>query len=398
MSRIQILCAACLTLLVLQQAHGEDDASQLRNQMIDAYAQVTTYQANVTFEVSQKKRRWRLVQDFRVAYDRTGNQLLVDKPDSVVISDGKRLYIRADQVPGRHLDVAVPQPLTYSSLMKTAPYIRFPQLPDIAFLLGNDPTAFSTRVKVLAPDREDDWLRLQYQTIEGDRVLYVDPQSHLITGAKWRVGGANGGPLNQKAAILTLKIDILKHNEQFEEDLFVFDSTNSMPVGAFRDLIRGDVPAGKEMEGKDAPAIDLNKLNGDAFVLSKAEADVIVLDFWATWCMPCHRSLAAMQEVHEWARREGKSVLVVAVNLEEPSDDVEAFWKWKKYTMPTILDVEGKVTKAYQVGPIPHTVIIHDGKIKHVHIGLMPNTQQLIKDQIEQILTSELAGVDPGSS
>ncbi len=400
MPRLILTCAIILVCGLSHHVKADDEADQLRERIRAAYDETRTYQADVTYEASRKDGRWRLTQTFKVAYDRTGNQLLVDKPDSVVVCDGNRLYVRADSVPGRHLDAGAPQPLTFDRLLGKAPFLREPTLPDIAFLLGHDPLAFSTRLKVLAADPMDDQqrARLQFQTMRGEMIYYIDSSSNLVTGAKWRIGGQMRGPLEPEPTELSLEVNIVKRNDEFDEDLFVFDVSNSMPVGEFRDLFMAEAPAAQQMVDEDAPPIDLNTVEGDAFLLEKVEDEIVVLDFWATWCIPCHRALEVVQKLHEWARREGKPVKFVAINIEEESDDVAAFWEWKKLTMPTLLDSQGDVSRAYQVQPIPHTVIIHNGVIKQVHIGLVVDMEQRVQKEIEDLLTGEMAGEEANTA
>jgi len=386
----------CLVLMLSAGAFAEDQTAKWRGRITEAYAQTRTYQAVITFESSMKDGRWRLVQSFRVAFDRSGNKFLIDRPEDRLVCDGQRIYARSDNVPGRHLEANAPQPVGYDDMLRLAPFMRFPSLPDVAMLLGDDPMAFSSSVTVLAPDPTDrrQRVRLRVDTVDGPVTYLVDGATGLITGVRWGTGEQVVGPLEPLPQRLSLEIDIVKRNELFEEDLFVFDPANSQPVGQWIDLVTGVGGAGEELVDQPAPPIDLNTLEGDAFMLENVDAEVIVLEFWATWCMPCHRSLQRMQDLTEWAQDNGKSVVIVPINMTNMEDtrvDVESFWQWKGFTMRTLLDESGNVAAAYKVGPVPHTVIIHQGVVKRVQVGLSQDMASALRGEIEALLDSQMA-------
>ena len=141
------------------------------------------------------------------------------------------------------------------------------------------------------------------------------------------------------------------------------------------------------MEGKQAPPIKLKTLKGKFIHLARVKADVIVLDFWATWCPPCRQGLPLLQEFENWAKQEKKSVAVFAVNLKEKPHVVKRFWEEQGFNMTVLMDTAGKSAKAYGVRGIPQTVIIHRGKIEQVHVGFSPNMVQTLKAQTEALLS-----------
>jgi thiol-disulfide isomerase/thioredoxin len=390
------MSGACLVLILSAGALADDQAAAWRQRIAEAYKQTRTYQADITFESSMKDGRWRLVQTFRVAYDRSGNKFLMDRPEDRLVCDGHRIFARSDNVPGRHLEADAPQPLGYDDMLRLAPFMRYPSLPDVAMLLGDDPMAFSSSVQVLDPDPTDRRrrVRLRVETVDGPVTYLVDSASGLITGVRWGTGDQVVGPLEPLPQRLSLEIDVVKRNELFEEELFVFEAANSQPVGQWIDLVAGVGGAGEELVGHPAPPIDLNTLEGNAFMLENVAAEVIVLEFWATWCMPCHRSLQRMEDLTQWAADNGKSVAIVPINMTNMEDtrvDVESFWQWKGFTMPTLLDEQGNVAGAYKVGPVPHTVIIHNGVVKRVQVGLSQDMATALRGEIESLLDSQMA-------
>jgi len=143
---------------------------------------------------------------------------------------------------------------------------------------------------------------------------------------------------------------------------------------------------GHASEDKPAPPIRLKFMDGRPFDLNDVKADVVVLDFWATWCPPCRKGLPLLQKFHNWTLKNKKSVAIYAVNLREHPSKVRQFWKQQKFNMDVLMDSEGRVAQAYGVTGIPHTAILYNGKIVSVHVGYTPNMVKILKQEVEKLL------------
>jgi len=124
------------------------------------------------------------------------------------------------------------------------------------------------------------------------------------------------------------------------------------------------------LDGKAAPDFTLPRLDGASVTLSNhLGKDVVVLDFWASWCPPCRKGLPALDRVSK--SLEGESVAIYAINIRESQALVAEFARMEKLTLPILLDDTGLVADDYGVTTIPQTVIIdRSGKVYKVEAGI----------------------------
>ncbi len=124
------------------------------------------------------------------------------------------------------------------------------------------------------------------------------------------------------------------------------------------------------LDGKVAPDFTLPNLNGTSVSLSShLGKDVVVLDFWASWCPPCRKGLPTLNSLAK--ALEGQSVAVYAINIRESTALVSEFARVEKLTLPILLDDTGLVADDYGVTTIPQTVIIdRAGNVHKVLVGL----------------------------
>ena len=101
--------------------------------------------------------------------------------------------------------------------------------------------------------------------------------------------------------------------------------------------------------------------------LSDLKGKVVLLDFWATWCVPCRVELPNLELLHRDFKDKG--LLVLGVDTEEPKDQT-AFMEKFGYTFRFLVDPNEKVKNLYAVGGIPATVLIDkDGNIQMFDTG-----------------------------
>jgi peroxiredoxin len=136
-----------------------------------------------------------------------------------------------------------------------------------------------------------------------------------------------------------------------------------------------------------APDFTLSDLNGQSVSLNALRGRPVLLNFWASWCGPCRSEMPYLQELQLDPAWRERSLLILAVNLQESNTVVSKFITDSGFSFTVLLDAKGEVGGLYNVASIPATYIIgKDGIIKNSRIGAF-----ISKSQIEQMLTSALS-------
>lgn len=136
---------------------------------------------------------------------------------------------------------------------------------------------------------------------------------------------------------------------------------------------------------QEAKAFELPLLAGGEFDLAKEKGKVIVLDFWATWCGPCIKSLPDL--ISQMSVFDPKKVRFIGVNQAEPDDQVKTFLKTRGWKFEVALDANQRVGQQFGVEGIPHTVVIGpDGKVAYVKTGYEPDGAKQIAEVVRKLL------------
>jgi peroxiredoxin len=119
----------------------------------------------------------------------------------------------------------------------------------------------------------------------------------------------------------------------------------------------------KSAVGYLAPDFNLRNLKGNYQSLESFSGQVVVLNFWATWCVPCRVEMPSFEKLYRRYRSEG--VVVLAVTLDKNSKQkVESFVDEYGISFPILLDEEGKVERLYPSMTIPFTYVIdREGRV-----------------------------------
>ena len=135
--------------------------------------------------------------------------------------------------------------------------------------------------------------------------------------------------------------------------------------------------------GTPAPAINIDLLGGGKLDLTALKGkNIVILDFWATWCGPCITAMPQIEKVASEFKKKG--VVLYAVNLEETAAEVQHFAEQNGVTAKIALDTADTVARDYQATSIPQTVLIgKDGTIQVVHVGLSSNLERQLRKELD---------------
>lgn len=140
---------------------------------------------------------------------------------------------------------------------------------------------------------------------------------------------------------------------------------------------QGSAPAAASQasaQKAQAPGFSLKDTAGASHSIQPGDGKIYVINFWATWCPPCRNE---MPEMNAFAGKHKDKVTFYAVDLQEEGGKVQAFLKDNGYTLPVLLDQEGKAAALYKVRVVPTTVILDEkGNVLQRHEG-MATAQQL---------------------
>jgi thiol-disulfide isomerase/thioredoxin len=136
-----------------------------------------------------------------------------------------------------------------------------------------------------------------------------------------------------------------------------------------------------------APAFKLTGRGGKAIDLAQFKGQVVMINFWATWCGPCRQEMPLLEDIHKKYKAMGFTML--AVNVEPDSAAAEA-WLGKlakPVTFPVAFDTESKVSKLYKVAGMPSTVFVdRKGNVRVMHKGYKPGDENFYLTQIRSML------------
>lgn len=143
--------------------------------------------------------------------------------------------------------------------------------------------------------------------------------------------------------------------------------------------------ASSGLEGKLAPDFALRSSTGENLRLSEYRGDVVMINFWATWCGPCRQEMPLLDELYQRYERVGFNLL--GVNIDDDSRRAMAMIEELGVDFPVLFDASKEVSKLYQVEAMPVTVIVdREGNVRHVHHGYKPGYEDKYLDQIRSLL------------
>jgi thiol-disulfide isomerase/thioredoxin len=137
--------------------------------------------------------------------------------------------------------------------------------------------------------------------------------------------------------------------------------------------------------GQPAPDFALRSFGGENLRLSEHLGEVVVINFWATWCGPCRQEMPLLDEIYVKYRRAG--LVLLSVNIDEQREPAVEMAKTLQVSYPVLFDGLKTVSKSYQVGAMPVTVLIdREGLVRYVSEGYKPGYEKRYTEQLRELL------------
>ena len=162
----------------------------------------------------------------------------------------------------------------------------------------------------------------------------------------------------------------------------------------FADVSLANHADDNQNERQSAPSFLSENFNGGETGLADVKGKVILLHFWATWCIPCHEEMQGMEAL--WQKYKDQGLVVLGVTHDtDTKDDVNTFLQALKLNFPILFDEEGVISELYDVSRIPTTFLIDaDGKIINRVVGtedwLTPENIRLLEDHLSRIVFADM--------
>jgi peroxiredoxin len=143
------------------------------------------------------------------------------------------------------------------------------------------------------------------------------------------------------------------------------------------------VSAGLKQSG--APDFTLKSNAGENLRLSEYRGEVVLINFWASWCGPCRQEMPLLSELHDKYHALGFTVL--GVNVEADTRKARKLLEEQPVSFPVVFDSDSVVSKQYNVVAMPSTVLVdRDGNLRYLHKGYKPGLENVYQQQVRDLI------------
>jgi len=143
--------------------------------------------------------------------------------------------------------------------------------------------------------------------------------------------------------------------------------------------------AASALVGRPAPDFTLRSLASENLRLSEHLGEVVVINFWASWCGPCRQEMPQLDQLYNKYRLAGLALL--SINLDEDVERAAEMVRALKVSYPVLLDERKEVSRSYQVGAMPLTVLVdREGVVRYIAESYKPGYEKRYAEQLRELL------------
>jgi peroxiredoxin len=165
----------------------------------------------------------------------------------------------------------------------------------------------------------------------------------------------------------------------------IMKGLKTLLLGAAFSIFAATSLASSSLEGQSAPDFVLKSADGQNLRLSEYRGDVVMINFWATWCGPCRQEMPLLDDLYNRYERVGFNLL--GVNIDDDSRRAMQMVEELGVNFPVLFDERKEVSKLYEVEAMPVTVLVdRNGTVRHVHHGYKPGYEEKYLTEIRSLL------------
>ena len=152
-------------------------------------------------------------------------------------------------------------------------------------------------------------------------------------------------------------------------------------------LMMGVAPSAWSVDVEQlAPDFTLEALTGPNLRLQEYRGQVVLINFWASWCGPCRQEMPVLDRLHQ--RYEQAGFAVLGVNVEGKRGPAEKIAKQSNVSFPVLIDSGQRVSKEYDLEAMPSTVVVdRDGLVRYIHRGYKPGDESKYLEVVKQLIS-----------
>lgn len=134
-----------------------------------------------------------------------------------------------------------------------------------------------------------------------------------------------------------------------------------------------------------APDFTLKSLDGGNLRLEEYRGQVVLINFWASWCGPCRQEMPLLDRLHQ--RYEDTGFAVLGVNVEGQAAPAREVVESTRVSFPVLIDEGQLVSQLYRLEAMPSTIVVdRDGRVRYIHRGYKPGDESKYVEVVKELI------------